>query len=250
LLAYVSNISCFYAAEERDALNKDPRRLQITKEIRDLEDAMEKLKRKIEDESTILASLKQTADSHSSLLALQEQCEKEIDVLDENVREEAYKLNKFDVVAPTPFPRDGDDEGDQLMQIFNSMKDISRDKLRVAAGRLDEYNNDVHVTEKIIAEKSAILTGNQKALATLRTNLSSLTRSLRIVQKTVEELREHELRLGLSLSANEEAPRELIKYIDDRLDELEEDDSPDVNVAKVSRKILKRLKKMVSVVDR
>lgn len=178
-------------------------------------------------------------------MTLQEQCEKEIDVLEENLREETYKLIKFDVVAPTPLPRDGDDEGDQLMHIFDSMKNFSNDKLKAAAGRLNGYKSDVHMTEKIIAEKSAVLAGNQKSLSSLRTNLSSLTTSLHIVQKTVEELREHELRLGLTLNANEESPRELIKYIDDRLDELEEDDSPDVNVAKVSRTILKRLKKMV-----
>jgi chromosome segregation ATPase len=242
-------VLAFHTAEERDALNKDPRRTQITKEIRDLEDAMEKLKRKIEDENAILESLKQTTDAQNSLLALQDQCEKDIDILEENVRDETYKLNKFDVAAPPSFPRDDDDEGDQLMQIFNSMKEVSKSKLTVAAGRLDGYNSDVHITEKVIAEKSAVLSGSQKALASLRTNLSSLTTSLRLVQKTVEDLREHESRLGLSLNANEEAPRELIKYIDARLDEIEEDDSSDVNVAKVSRTILKRLKKMVSVVD-
>jgi hypothetical protein len=43
-----------YTAEERDELNKDPRRLQITKEIRDNEDAMEKIRRKIDDENRIL----------------------------------------------------------------------------------------------------------------------------------------------------------------------------------------------------
>jgi DNA repair protein RAD50 len=211
---------------------------------------MEKLRRRIDDESAILESLKHTADAHNSLLTLQEQCEKDIDALDENFHEETYKLNKFDILAPASLPRDGDDEGDQLVKVFQSMMQQSRDKHSVAAGRLDRCNDDMQNTQKIIAEKSAVLVGNQKTLTSHRTKLAILTASLHSVQETVEELREHEARLGYTLNANEENPRELIKYIDSRLDELEEEDSPGVNVAKVTRKVLKRLRKMVCVVDR
>ena len=228
-------------------MNKDPRRSQITNEIRELEDSMEKLRRKIDDETTILESLKHTADAHNSLRTLQEQCEKEIDLLDENVREETYKLSKFDVVAPTPLPRDGDDEGDQLTKVFESMMLVSRDKHRSAVGRFDRFNEDVQNTQKVIAEKSAVLAGNQKTLTSLKTKLSTLTSSLQSVQKSVEALRVREARLGFTVNPDEDSPRELINYIDSRLDELEEDDDPNVNVAKTSRKILKRLKKMVSI---
>lgn len=228
-------------------MNKDPRRSQITNEIRELEDSMEKLRRKIDDETTILESLKHTADAHNSLRTLQEQCEKEIDVLDENVREETYKLSKFDVVAPTPLPRDGDDEGDQLTKVFESMMLVSRDKHRSAVGRLDRFTEDVQNTQKVIAEKSAVLAGNQKTLTSLKTKLSTLTSSLQSVQKSVEALRVREARLGFTVNPDEDSPRELLDYIDSRLDELEEDDDPNVNVAKTSRKILKRLKKMVSI---
>jgi DNA repair protein RAD50 len=189
--------------------------------------------------------LKHTADAHNSLLNLQEQCEKEIDVLDENIREETYKLNKIDIVVPSELPRDDDEDGDQLSKVIESMMQIGRKKNKTVVSRLDKAKDDIVNTQKILAEKSALLAGNQKNLTSIRARLSTLTRSMVDVQQTVEELREYESRRGSTLSFNVDTPRELIKCIDDRLDELDVDNSPDEFLSKVSRRILKKLKKMV-----
>jgi DNA repair exonuclease SbcCD ATPase subunit len=231
-------------AEDRDTLNNDPRRLQITKQIRDIEDAMEKLRRQIDDESTILESLKLLSDAQNSLVTLNEQCEKEIDVLEENIREESYNLNKFSVVSPGQLPRNEDEDGEQLMKVVDSMMERAREMYDMADGCLDKSKEETLTTQKIIAEKSAVLAGNQKTLASVKAKLLALAGSLVEVQTTVEELRQHEFQLGLTLTANENKPREVVQYIDDRLKELE-DDSPDVNFGKVARKVLNRLRKMV-----
>lgn len=233
-------------AEEREELIKDPRKMEIIKEIRDIEDAMEKMRRKIDDESSVLQSLKHTADAQNALVALQEQCDKDIDVLDDNIREESYVLNKFDIVTPAQLPRNGDDDGDQLLKVVDSMMEAAREKYNVANSGLDRSNNEIVETQKVIAEKSAIISGNQKALASLKSRQAILSSNIVKVQKTVEELRTHEAQLGNTVEISKDNPRELVKYIDQRLDELEED-APELNAARVAKKVLRRVTRKVRI---
>ena len=227
-------------AEEREMLIKDPRKMEIIKEIRDIEDAMEKMRRKIDDETSVLQSLKHTADAQNTLVALEEQCDKDIDVLDDNIREESYSLNKFDIVTPAQLPRNGDDDGDQLLKVVDSMMETAREKYNVANSQLERSNSEIVETQKVIAEKNAIISGNQKTLASLKSRQASLSSSIAKVQRTVEELRTHEVELGNSIEISEDNPRELVKYIDQRLDEVEED-APLLNAARVAKRVLRRV---------
>ena len=242
-----SDIAIFLnIAEQREGLIKDPRKMEIIKEIRDIEDAMEKMRRKIDDETSVLQSLRHTADAQNALVALQEQCEKDIDLLDDNIREESYILNKFEVTAPNQLPRNGDDDGDQVLKIIESMMETGREKYNAATSRLDRSNTEIVDTQKAIAEKSAIITGNQKALASLKARQATLSSSIAKMQRTVEELRRHEEERGYSLEITEDNPRDLIKYIDEQLEELEEG-APELNVGRVAKNVLKRVKRKARI---
>lgn len=236
----------FPQADERKELNAHPRRMQITKEIRDAEDAMEKIRRKIEDESSILQSLRHTADAQNALSTLQEQCEKDIDVLDENIREESYSLNKFDIQIPNQLPRADDGDGDQLSKVVDSIMQSVREKYNAVSSRLDKSKDEIVNTQKAIAEKSALLLGNQKTLTSVKSRQGTLENSVAIVRRTIEDLKVHEARHGLRLTVSDDNPRDLIKHIDNRLDELEEE-APDINATRVGKKILKRLAKKVRI---
>ena len=220
--------------------------MEIIKEIRDIEDAMEKMRRKIDDESSVLQSLKHTADAQNALVALQEQCDKDIDLLDDNIREESYTLNKFEIATPTQLPRNGDVDGDQLLKVVESMMATAREKYNIVNGRFDQSNNEIVDTQKAIAEKTAIISGHQKALVSLKSRQATLSNSIAKVKKTVEELRRHEEQRGCILDITEDNPRELIKYIDDQLEELEES-APELNAARVAKNVLKRVKKKVRI---
>ena len=221
--------------------------MDIIKEIRDIEDATEKMRRKIDDENAVLQSLKHTADAQNALVALQEQCDKDIDLLDDILREESYTLNKFEIVTPAQLPRDGDVDGDQLLKVVESMMEAAREKYNAASSRLDRSNHEIVDTQKVIAEKSAIISGNQRALATLKSRQASLSSNIAKVQKTVEELRRQEEQRGYSLEISGDNPRELIKYIDEQLEELEEG-APELNAARVAKNVLKKVRKRVRIV--
>ena len=208
---------------------------------------MEKIRRKIDDESSVLQSLKHTADAQNALVAIQEQCEKDIDLLDDNIREESYTLNKFDIATPTQLPRNGDVDGDQILKIVESMMESARQKYSSATGRLEKSNNDLVDTQKQIAEKSAIVSGNQKTLASLKSRQATLSSSIAKVQRTIEELRRHEEQRGLySLEISEDNPRDFIKYIDEQLEELEED-APFLNASRVAKNVVRRIRGKVRI---
>jgi chromosome segregation ATPase len=238
----------FYSADQREELIKDPRKMEIIKEIRDIEDAMEKMRRRIDDESSVLQSLKHTADAQNALVALQEQCDKDIDLLDDNIREESYTLNKFEIATPTQLPRNDDGDGDRLLKVVESMMEKAREKYNIANGKLEQTNAEIVDTQKVIAEKAAIITGNQKTLASLKSRQAALVSSIANVKKTVEELRRHEEKRGYSLEISEDNPRDLIKYIDVQLEELEEG-APELNAARVAKNVLKRIKRKVRTTD-
>jgi chromosome segregation ATPase len=233
-------------AEQREELIKDPRKMEIIREIRDIEDTMEKIRRRIDDESSVLQSLKNTADAQNALVALQEQCEKDIDLLDDNIREESYTLNKFEIVTPAQLPRNDDIDGDRLLKVVESMMETARQKFDIASGHLEQSNSEIVDIQKVIAEKSAIISGHQKSLASLKSRQATLSGSIAKVQKTVEELRRHEEKRGYSLEISDDNPRDLIKYIDAQLEELEEG-APELNAARVAKNVLKRIKKKVGI---
>jgi len=237
-----------YTAEERELANNDPRRTQIPLEIRQIEDKMDMLKRKIEDESMVLEALKQTADSQNALASLREQCEKDFEAMEENIREETYSLTKFNIPVPTSLPNEGDEEGDGLRTTIEAMLNGARSKHDAANGHFRSASEDAVKSQKIVSEKTALLANSQRSLVSIRAKLQATAGSVEEVRKLVDALRTHEENLGESTlppSATEESPREILEYLSERLEATEES-AMDASVPEIVKKILKKLKKMVS----
>lgn len=233
-----------YAADERDELNRNPRRQQIHLDIRMIEDNVDKLKRKIEDESNVLNSLRHTAEAQNSIRTLQEQCEKDFDSIEESIRDESYCFSKFGIAAPSTLPKENDTDGELLVKAIEDMSVATRKKYDALDGDLNRLKEVILNNQKTSAEKSALLSGNQKSLGTVKSKLSTLSTSVSDVQTIVEQLRRHEAEQGASLTTSEETPRELLRHIDKRLAEIEED-APVLNESKIAKKIRLRVARMV-----
>lgn len=233
------------AADERDECNNDPRNREIPIEIRQLEEKIDSLKRKIDDETITFNNLRNTADAQVLLGSLREQCTNEIEALQEAVHEEAYSFQKFNISTSTELPMEGDEGGDKLVDAINCLENVVKEKYESTTDELDVAETERVNAQKVVSDKMAAIQAQQKTLALHRETLQSLAKSVSVAQKAVYELREHEQNLGLSISANEDSPRELLKYIENRQEMLEED-FLDPNEAKIARKILKSLRKKVS----
>lgn len=196
----------------------------------------------------ILEALKQTADSQNALASLREQCEKDFESLEENIRDESYSLTKFNIPVPPALPNEGDEEGDQLLKTIEAMANGARSKHDAANGHFRSASEDAVKSQKIVSEKTALLANSQRSLASIRAKLQATAGSVEEVRKLVDTLRTHEENLGESTlppSATVESPREILEYLSERLETVEES-AMDASVPEIAKKILKKLKKMVS----
>lgn len=212
---------------------------------------MDALKRKIEDETIVLNGLKHTAEAQSAVVALQEQCAKELDNLEENLREENYQLSKYKVAAPEQLPRDDDERGEEVLKVFETMYESACERYNSANSQLRLATEEATASQKTVSQKTALLDSNTKTLNSLKSQLQAAESSVTKVKSIVEKLRDHEggLKKRLPATASEENPKEILQYLDDRLKKLEED-APSQDAPKIAKKVVKRLKKMAVRVPR
>jgi len=244
----ISPIVSPFAVKQRDEANQDPRRTEIPVEIKQCEDKIDKIKRENEDDRMLLDMLRHTAEAQNAITVLREQAERELEGLQESLHDESYTLQKFHVQNPPALPKDGDEDGGRLIEIIEAIVDSIQDKHDSANAELSTAKNEISRTQQTVSEKSALLASSRQTLTSLRAKLSSLdgdTGSVGKVRKVVSDLVKHETEQGLAApGVSEQNPRELLEYLDQRVEAVEEE-APNVESPQIAYKILKKLKKMV-----
>ena len=237
-----------HAGKQRDAKANDPRRKDIQTEIRQLEDKIDKVKRQIDDERLTLSTLRNSADAQNQIEVLEEQCAKDLEGLEEGIQDHVSTLQKFNIpMVPTDnLSLEGDDNGDELVKAFDSLADSARSKYDEMHAELSRDTEELTRTNQIISEKTALMSSSQQTLASLKPKIERVGDSVEKAKKVAQDLRRHETALGLTVRVSEEKPRELVNYLDGRLAAIEED-APVENTVQTTQKLMKRLKKLVSV---
>ncbi|KAL7578370.1 hypothetical protein ACA910_012772 [Epithemia clementina (nom. ined.)] len=238
-------------AKERDQANSDPRRTQIPVEIRSLEEKIDSTKREIEDDRMVLESLRHCAENLSAITMLQEQCEKDVEALEETYRDQSFLLQKHNLKPDEAIPSSDDDpDGHKLVSFVESIFDKVREKFETVKSDLSKAEDDVAKTQRSCNERSAVLSSQQQSLHTVTTRLEQLEGeqgSVVQAQKMVEALRIHEAGIGLSPPSKDAPPQDLLTYINSRLSEIEEDAPADD--AEFARKLLKKLERLAKRPD-
>lgn len=213
-----------------------------------MEQKIDQIKRELDDDRLALDSLRHSADAQNEIVVLKEQCEKDLEAMEDALREHSYNLQKYNIpgIRASILGSNDDDDGSQLLLAVEEIQNAVRTKYDDSNTKLDKFSSDVSKTERIVSEKKALLASSHRTISSHKSKLQSLAQSVAEVKKAVDDLRRHEAGLGLTLSATIETPKELLMYVDERLEELEDDDSV-ANIPKVARKIFKRLKRMVSL---
>lgn len=237
------------AAKERDDAVNDGRPNQIKMEIRAIEERLEKLKRQKEDDMIIVDALKRTAESQNALVALREECAKDFAELEENMREESYSFTKFNIPVPPSLPNDGDDDGAQLTKVIDKMADEARSKHDAANNHFRNVSEEAANAQKVVSEKTALMTSNQRSLTQVKAKLQAASGSVEKVKQLVAELRkleEQQEEAAPPDSVSEEAPREILQFINERIAAVEESGLDYTYAPSVCKKLFKKLKKKVS----
>jgi DNA repair protein RAD50 len=219
------------AAKRQEALNNEPRRNDIPVEIRREEDKIDNLKRQIEDDRMALDTLRHSAEAQNTVTVLKNQCTKDLESLQESMRDHSYELQKYNLqpAGLLPGADGGDDNGDQLVDLMKTLGDDVKDKCDVAETELSRVQEALDKAQQTVSEKTYSLKSQQQSAAK--------------VSRVVEELREHNTDAVVNLPSDD--PRDILKYLDEQLQEIEENDPSSIGTPAVVRKVLIRLKKLV-----
>jgi DNA repair protein RAD50 len=242
-------LTFFLAVKRQEALNNEPRRNDIPTEIRREEDKIDNLKRQIEDDRMALDTLRHSAEAQNTVTVLKNQCTKDLESLQESMRDHSYELQKYNLqpAGLLPGADGGDDNGDQLIDLMKTLGDDVKDKCDVAETELSRVQEALDTAQQTVSEKTYSLRSRQQSAATLRTKLDAFkgdNSPVAKVSRVVDELRQHNMDAVVNLPADD--PREILKYLDEQLQEIEENDPSSIGTPAVVRKVLIRLKKLVS----
>ncbi|CAJ1930289.1 unnamed protein product [Cylindrotheca closterium] len=231
-------------AAQRDKLNKDPRRSQIATEIRSFEDKSDRLKRDLEEDSDALRDLRETAEAQHEITVLKQQIARDIEDLKESIQESDFALKSRNIDIPT-IELDGDEIGDGLSQAMGKLTEDVSSKFQIADSELRKAREQFNALQNVVAEKSALLTRDQQLVHNKRDKLASLSSEggIKKVENVVSELRQFEASNAIATppELNETKPKELLTYLEERL-EAEEAESLEGIQPEVISKIIKRLK--------
>jgi DNA repair protein RAD50 len=239
-------------SKERDEANADPRRTEIPTEIRSMEEKIDKYKREIEDDQIALRDLRHSAAAQNAIAVLREQCVKDLETLQEQLQEQSYVMQKFNISSPPELPgaRGGDENGEELATAIESTVDSVTSKHESANLELTKVTADMNRIQRLVSEKSALLSHDQQTLAAKKARLNQLggaNGSIDKVRRVVQAVREYQQSIGITTpNLDESQPQELLAYLESRLEE-EEADSTEGIQPQVIKKVITRLKKQVSI---
>ena len=140
-------------AKRRDEMNNNPRREDITKEIRVLEDKLKSLSATIEHDTKIRDQLRLRSADQNEIDMLEKQVSQEYDILTDLLRDNSFlisshcgnvRVTKDDPIAPVEV-----------------LANAVRNKLIVAQNEVDRSTSSVGEIQKKVSEKKALL-GNQR----------------------------------------------------------------------------------------
>jgi DNA repair protein RAD50 len=235
-------------AKSRDEANQNPRRKEIPTEILHLQSKIDSIKRTIDLDQELLDRLRSTAESQNAINVLQEQAQKDLDELNESIRDQSQLLQKYNFAFEGHFAKEDDDNGEKLGEVVCSLVSAIGGKYESFRADLDRASCDVSKNEKVASEKAALLANSQRAAAGVRSKLDGLHTTITTARKLTVDLQRHEQSLSCTARGDENDPREIIKYLEERLDSIEED-SPSEEQPKAIKKVLKRLYKMSKIRD-
>lgn len=146
-------------AHDRDEMNNNPRREEITKEIRVLEDKLKAISTAIETDTKVRDTLRMKQGEQQEIDMLEKQVQQEYDVLKEMLRDQSYAISeqgencnvsREDPVSPVDV-------------LANNI----RSKLLNAQDDVERQSNAVNDIQKKLSEKQALLGNHVQRLQQL-----------------------------------------------------------------------------------
>jgi hypothetical protein len=179
---------------------------------------------------------------------LKEQIGRDLEDVNESIHSSDADLRSRNIAIPTvDIP--GDETGDLLNDAMDTlMADIS-EKFRASEDEFKKVTDEFYTAQGVASEKKALISYDRQRIEEKSQRMEELTSEnggISKVLRVVQELRQFEAASNATTPSgiNESKPRELLAYLDERL-EAEEAENVEGIQPEVVGKILKRLKKLV-----
>lgn len=168
-------------AKSRDESNKDPRREEITREIRVLEDRLKSISTTIEQDTKIRDQLRLRADEQNEIDMLERQVNEEYDVLNDMIRENSYLISsQGENVHVTK---------ENFLSPVEVLHNNVRDKHKKAEDEVERASSEVGDIQKKVSEKKALVRSHTSRFGQLQQKKKLLARDGGGVQKIKSVIR-------------------------------------------------------------
>lgn len=209
---------------------------------------MDKLRRIIEDDQQVLRDLRHCSDAQSEIIVLNDQTTKDIENLRDALREHSFDFQKYVIQTPDPVRVAKDDvNGDLLVDAMEKLATQVSKKFDEVSDKLSTTTNDVAAKQKIVSQKSAMLSHNRQSFESLNAKLSSLNSengSYGRYQRIVRIVKRFEIENGVATTIDDSDPQKAVNYITAQLEKLDEN-SVEGLTGDILYKVFKQIKKMV-----
>jgi len=224
-------------AKSRDEMNNDPRREEITRDIRVQEDRLKTISVKIEQDTNLRNQLRELSDEQNEIDMLEKQVAQEYEILEEKLRDASYLLQTHHEshVKITP--------DDPVIPLEHLLDNIRNKKLN-ADDDVTRCNDSVAEVMKKQSEKKALQGSYQQRMAQLTQKKNILNRPeggvnkinsvIRAIFRYDKDTIDHD---RINDNTN---PSEVLTYLGEQIKDYS---SIDIKPEAIKR-VLKRLKKM------
>ena len=101
-------------------MNADPRRSLISREIKDRDETIVRLKHEIDEENLAVRELRRCADEQNAVEILRVQVAQDLETLEQMVTDNSFLLQKHDVVPSVEV------RGAEIRELSDAMEDVVR----------------------------------------------------------------------------------------------------------------------------
>ena len=207
------------------------------------------LNREIEYDNTVLKDLRQNTEAQNAITVLKEQAVTELENLQEALKENSFTFQKFNLPAPAALPGidGGDDGGDELVEAIEAFSTAIQDKYETVQQELTKAKEDQVSKQRVVSEKSALLTHNRQNLSSLRNRVDALggeNGSVSKYQRTVNAIRQFEQASGTTPAFQGSDPQAVMAHLTTRIEDIEKSSSESIQ-PEVLAKVLDQIYSMV-----
>ena len=226
------------AAKDYKELNEHTKLQSIPKQIKEYDERLSKIQTLIEEDNNTLSELRRLSQDQNTITMLQQQVDQDLLRLEEACQENSFTMHKYNVsAAPTDITS------------FESMAEQIREKYESTKEDFERIGFDLNTKQKQVTEKQTLVDHTKRNLNMKQSQITQLSTNssggVKRINRVISGVRKFELEQYGDCPLEEgTAPLDIVKYLEIRIKEFQEDgeDSIQRTIRKIKQLYIARVK--------